>query len=41
MFALTVNLLKHGEKRPDYDFPLALVGIVIELSILYWGGFFN
>lgn len=41
MFGLTVAFLNHGKKSPDYDFPIALIAMVIQLSILYWGGFFS
>jgi hypothetical protein len=43
LFALSlgINLSKHGEaKIGTYSFPLALVSVIIEVTILWWGGFF-
>jgi hypothetical protein len=42
---LTLNGIKHGEERTGkaskYNFLSALFAVIIELLILYWGGFFK
>lgn len=37
-----VTLRHHGEPREDkYDAWLALIGSIVLLALLWWGGFFN
>lgn len=39
---LTINLIKHGDKRTDhYNFGTAILGIAIESFLLYYGGFWK
>ena len=39
---LGINLVKHGERRIDkYNFFSALLGTVIPVALLCWGGFFR
>lgn len=39
---LSIHLVKDGETRYDkYNFLTTLIGAVIELAILWWGGFFG
>lgn len=40
---LGIALVKHGEykKQEKYSFGTALLGIIIEATILYFGGFWN
>ena len=43
MYALGIGiaLSKHGEQRNDkYNFFVTLISTAIELSLLWWGGFF-
>lgn len=42
IMSLTVNLVKHGEYKTDerYNFFTALIGVAIEIFLLYKGGFF-
>ena len=32
---------KHGKPRDNYNFWNHLIASIIQLAILYWGGFFN
>lgn len=36
----TISLVKHGEDKGTYNFWAALIGTIMEFSILKWGGFF-
>lgn len=38
--SLTIDLLKHGESKGEYNFWVSLMGAAIEIAILKWGGFF-
>ena len=38
--AIIVSIISHGKVR-KYNVWIALFGFFIELSILYWGGFFS
>ena len=38
--SLGISLSKHGETR-KYDFWSSLIGCIIEVLLLYWGGFFK
>ena len=38
--SLTIDLLKHGESKGNYNFWSGLIGAAIEFAILKWGGFF-
>lgn len=42
-YGLTMNMLRHGEDRPQttYSFPVALISFLIEFGILTWGGFWE
>ena len=40
--SLGVALIKHGEPREhNYHFGLSLLGALISVGLLYWGGFFS
>lgn len=40
--SLGISLAKHGQYREDkYNFYYSLIAMIIEVSILYWGGFFK
>jgi hypothetical protein len=40
--ALLLNSHLHGKERTGkYNFWTTLVGTIMQLSILYWGGFFH
>lgn len=42
MISLGVNLGKHGqEKKEKYNFWESLIATIIEIAILYCGGFFG
>jgi len=41
VFALTVQLVKHGERRPDYNAIYSLIDTVLMALLLYWGGFWT
>lgn len=38
--SLTTSLFKHGENEGTYNFWTTLIGAIIEVLILKWGGFF-
>lgn len=39
---LILHTIKHGEKKEgEYNAWLALVSVIIEFSILWWGGFWG
>lgn len=42
-YGLTMNMLHHGEDRPQtkYSFPIAVISFILEFSILTWGGFWK
>lgn len=39
--SIGINLVKHGERRPDYNVWHALMGTSISCWLLYAGGFFR
>lgn len=39
--AVTLHMIKHGEKRDPYNGHFAFIGAIINLALLYWGGFFS
>lgn len=39
--SVTISLVKHGEDKGTYNFWYALIGTILEFSILKYGGFFN
>ena len=42
LFSLILNVVKNGEdKESTYSASTALIAIIAESLILYWGGFFN
>lgn len=42
MLGLGLHIAKHGEPRDqDYNAFIALISIVLQLGLLWWGGFFN
>lgn len=41
VFALAVDLVKHGEPQDDHNFFITLVGSSIGVGVLYWGGFWG
>lgn len=37
-----IVMTKHGEGRTDkYNFWTTLLGILVQIGIMYWGGFFG
>lgn len=36
----TITLLNHGKEKPKYNFWVWLVGLGLNVGLLYWGGFF-
>ena len=36
-----LHCAKHGEQRDNYNGWTALIAIIIQFLILYWGGFFK
>ena len=40
-FGLGVAAVKHGEPRDNYNFWTTLFATVIEILLLYWGGFWG
>lgn len=42
MIGFGVHLAKHGQPREDkYNAGTAFVSLMIEIGLLWWGGFFN
>jgi len=41
VFAAGINLAKHGDDHPDYNFWTWLIAAGIEMFVLYQGGFFS
>ena len=39
--SLTVSLMKHGERAPNYNFFATAAAVGINVLILYWGGFWS
>lgn len=37
----TVTLLNHGKPKENYNFFMWILASVIELALLFWGGFFG
>jgi len=38
---LLLAAYKHGKERSNYNFWEILIGCIINLLLLWWGGFFN
>ena len=39
---LGISIAKNGEPREDtYNFWITLIGTIINVGLLYWGGFFS
>jgi len=41
LLSLLISAHKHGESRGKYNMWASLAAIIIQLSILSWGGFFS
>lgn len=41
VFSLGISLAKHGERRENYNFWTTLIAVLIEVALLYWGGFWK
>jgi hypothetical protein len=39
--SLLITAHDHGKPRSDNNFWISLIGTIITLGLLYWGGFFN
>lgn len=41
--SLTIHIVKHGEekKTKNYHAGYAFLGLLLELGLLYWAGFFD
>jgi hypothetical protein len=39
--SLGIGIANHGRPRPPYNGGLHVVGVLIVLPLLYWGGFFS
>jgi hypothetical protein len=37
----TIHIVKHGEPRGDYNMWIGMVALVIEIVLLWWGGFWS
>jgi hypothetical protein len=40
LLSLGISLAKHGESRGAYSFGTVFFAVVLELFLLWWGGFF-
>jgi len=39
--SIIISIVNHGKKREPYNAYSVLIGAVFEVTLLYWGGFFN
>ena len=38
---LLINANMHNKPRPDFNFWTTLISVILNLTLLYWGGFFK
>jgi hypothetical protein len=41
LFGMLMTANKHGKPQSPYNFWTTLISVLIQASIMYWGGFFN
>lgn len=42
MLNIDITLAKHGERyEKEYNFPLTLFAVIMNIGLLTWGGFFS
>lgn len=39
--SIVISIVNHGKKREPYNAYSALISAVLEVALLYWGGFFG
>lgn len=39
--SIVISIVNHGKKREPYNAYNVLIGAVLEVALLYWGGFFG
>jgi hypothetical protein len=39
--SIVISIVNHGKKREPYNAYSVLIGAVLEVALLYWGGFFG